>query len=203
MAFPGDDPRVGQHGEQGPSRPPQQPDRAAPPAAPEQGDRPGPSPYVHPPYVQAPFSQDPFEGGHHQDPRPPLPQDRDPWQHPYQQSPYQQGPHQQSPYQQGPYQQNLQHPQYSQHQQYPYSPQKSRVVAGVLGILLGGFGVHRFYLGHVGIGIIQVLMMTVGAVLTFGLSAIAVGIWGLIEGIMILVGTESFRRDARGVPLRD
>lgn len=36
--------------------------------------------------------------------------------------------------------------------------QKSRVAAGILGIFLGGFGIHRFYLGYVGIGIVQLIV---------------------------------------------
>lgn len=77
-----------------------------------------------------------------------------------------------------------------------YDPNaKSKIVAGILGILLGGFGVHRFYLGYTNIGIIQIIV----TVVTCGAGAI----WGLIEGIMILVGSEGFRTDANGVPLRD
>lgn len=121
-------------------------------------------------------------------------------QGPYPQGPYPQGQYQQAPYVQAPYGQGG----YNQGPfGQPYAPQKSRVVAGVLGILLGSLGIHRFYLGFTTIGIIQILMSTVGALFTFGLSAIAAGIWGLIEGIMILVGSEQFRRDAQGIPLKD
>lgn len=42
----------------------------------------------------------------------------------------------------------------------PYS-EKSKLVAGLLGILLGGFGVGRFYTGHIGLGVAQ-LMVTLG-----------------------------------------
>ena len=53
-------------------------------------------------------------------------------------------------------------------------------VAGILGILLGGFGAHRFYLGDTTGGIIRLL-----------LSCVCVGgIIGLIEGIMYLMKTE-------------
>lgn len=77
-----------------------------------------------------------------------------------------------------------------------YNPNaKSKVVAGILGILLGGWGVHRFYLGYTNIGIIQIIV----TICTCGIGAI----WGLIEGIMILTGSEGFRTDANGVPLRD
>ena len=72
---------------------------------------------------------------------------------------------------------------------------KSKLVAGILGILLGGFGVHRFYLGYTTIGIIQIIV----TIFTCGIGAI----WGLIEGIMILVGASGFTTDANGVPLSD
>ena len=37
--------------------------------------------------------------------------------------------------------------------------------------------------------------------LTCGITAIASGIWGLVEGIMILTG--SINKDAQGKPLRE
>jgi TM2 domain-containing membrane protein YozV len=75
----------------------------------------------------------------------------------------------------------------------PYA--KSRLAAGLLGIFLGGFGVHRFYLGYPGIGVAQILV----SVFTGGLGAW----WGIIEGIMILARAQSFLTDATGRPLRD
>ena len=69
---------------------------------------------------------------------------------------------------------------------------RSKVAAGVLGILLGWLGVHRFYLGSVGIGILQILVTLV----TGGVG----GIWGFIEGILCLTGQ---MRDVDGLPLRD
>ena len=71
---------------------------------------------------------------------------------------------------------------------------KSRVAAGVLGILLGGLGIHRFYLGYVGIGIVQIIV----TIVTFGFGSL----WGLIEGILILVKS-GITTDAQGRPLRD
>lgn len=68
---------------------------------------------------------------------------------------------------------------------------KSRTTAGILGILLGGIGVHRFYLGYAGIGLLQIFVTCI----TFGFGAL----WGFIEGIMILAG--SINKDARGIPL--
>ena len=80
------------------------------------------------------------------------------------------------------------------------SAPKSKLVAGLLGILVGAFGVHRFYLGYTTIAIIQLVLGLLGIV-TCGITTIASGIWGLIEGILILTG--SINRDAKGVPLAD
>jgi len=96
-------------------------------------------------------------------------------------------------YQAPPYQQQG-YPQQPGFQQSGYE-QKSKIVAGILGILLGSLGIHRFYLGYTKIGIIQIVVTFV----TIGFG----GIWGFIEGIMILVGADPFKRDANGVPLKD
>lgn len=57
---------------------------------------------------------------------------------------------------------------------------EKKVPAGILGILLGGLGVHRFYLGDTTGGIIRIL-----------LSCICVGgIIGLIEGIIYLTKSD-------------
>lgn len=61
-----------------------------------------------------------------------------------------------------------------------------RILAGIMGILFGAFGVHNFIYGYTTKGIIQILMSTILAILTCGLSAIAAYIWGLVEGILIL-----------------
>lgn len=71
---------------------------------------------------------------------------------------------------------------------------KSKIVAGVLGILLGSIGVHRFYLGFVGIGIVQIIV----TICTCGVGSI----WGFIEGILILVGNY-ITTDSQGRPLKD
>ena len=64
---------------------------------------------------------------------------------------------------------------------------KSRVIAGILGIFVGGLGIHNFYLGYSSKGFIQLLCTLLGP-LTLGISSLISGIWGLVEGIMILAG---------------
>ncbi len=53
---------------------------------------------------------------------------------------------------------------------------KSKVAAILLCLFLGGFGIHRFYVGKVGTGIL--MLVTLGGL----------GIWSLIDLIMIIVG---------------
>lgn len=83
----------------------------------------------------------------------------------------------------------------------PGVAQKSKLVAGLLGILLGSLGIHNFYLGNTTKGVIQLLM----TILSFGMLAFVSGLWGLIEGVLILISTPgtSWHRDARGVELSD
>ncbi len=77
---------------------------------------------------------------------------------------------------------------------------KSKLTAGLLGIFLGSLGIHRFYLGHVGIGVVQLLLTLVLSWVTCGITASAAWIWGLVEGIMILTG--GIDRDAQNRPLK-
>jgi TM2 domain-containing membrane protein YozV len=69
---------------------------------------------------------------------------------------------------------------------------KSKLVAGLLGIFLGGFGAGRFYTGHTGLAVGQLLV----SIFTCFIGSI----WGFIDGIMILVNGGT---DAQGRPLRD
>ncbi len=82
---------------------------------------------------------------------------------------------------------------------------KSKMAAGLLGIFLGQWGVHNFYLGYTGKAVAQLLLSIFGYILLFVVVGFfmvaAAGIWGLIEGIMILSG--SINTDANGNPLKD
>ncbi len=57
-----------------------------------------------------------------------------------------------------------------------------KLVAGLTGILLGGFGVHKFILGYTTEGIIQIVITLV----TCGIGSIV----GLIEGIIYLTKSD-------------
>ena len=72
---------------------------------------------------------------------------------------------------------------------------KSKMAAGLLGIFLGAFGVHNFYLGNTGKAVAQLLI----TILSCGALSFVSGVWGLIEGIMILTG--SIATDGKGNPL--
>lgn len=60
---------------------------------------------------------------------------------------------------------------------------KNKVVAGVLGILLGSLGVHRFYLGDMTGGLIRLAI----SVVTCGIGSII----GLVEGIIYLTKSDA------------
>lgn len=76
---------------------------------------------------------------------------------------------------------------------------KSRVATGLFGILLGGLGVHNFYLGFYGRGAAQLLL----TVFSLGLLSPLTGLWGFIEGILYLTATTDTRwsYDAYGMLL--
>lgn len=101
---------------------------------------------------------------------------------------------------------------------------KSKVAAGLLGIFLGCYGAHNFYLGYkrkaftqLGItaGSIIIYFISIfalaipgnmegwviGAMMLFILAILGMEIWGLVEGIMILCG--KIKKDGKGMLLKD
>lgn len=75
---------------------------------------------------------------------------------------------------------------------------KNKITAGLLAIFLGGFGVHKFYLGYNNSGLVYLLTNTIGWIVTaflLGLPNIALAIIALIEGITYLQKSdEEFNR---------
>lgn len=76
----------------------------------------------------------------------------------------------------------------------PYSD-KQKVAAGLLQIFLGCFGVGRFYTGHTGMALTQLLL----TVLTFGFATPVTALWGVIDGVLMLTDNVD---DRHGRPLR-
>jgi TM2 domain-containing membrane protein YozV len=68
----------------------------------------------------------------------------------------------------------------------PNASPKSRLAALLLCFFLGIFGVHRFYVGKIGTGILQIV--TLGGL----------GIWSLVDFILIIVGAF---KDKQGRPV--
>ena len=81
----------------------------------------------------------------------------------------------------------------------PPKQENKRVIAGILGILLGALGIHKFILGYQNEGLIMLLL----SVLTCGIGAGAMGLVGLIEGIIYLTKSdeefyETYQLNKRG-----
>ena len=100
------------------------------------------------------------------------------------------------PYAQDPYAQQQAYGQPAYAAPMGYAP-KSKIVAGLLGILLGSIGIHNFYLGKTTRAVVQIIV----TIVTFGLG----GIWGFIEGILILVSRPGtpWHQDGQGIELTD
>jgi len=61
--------------------------------------------------------------------------------------------------------------------------QRSAIAGGLLGIFLGVYGVHNFYLHYTGKAVVQLIL---GLTIIFAPTS---AIWGLVEGILILTGS--------------
>lgn len=112
---------------------------------------------------------------------------------------------------------------------YGIKGEKSKLVAGLLAIFLGVYGVHNFYLGKIKRAVTQLCLCVGGFILYFiglmvftvlsstssvsvglvflilgilgVLCPVAVAIWALVEGVMILMG--KINTDGAGKPLKD
>ena len=65
-------------------------------------------------------------------------------------------------------------------------PQSNKLVVGIVAILLGGLGIHKFLLGMPVPGVI----LLCATVLTCGFGGFITGIIGIIEGIIYLTKTD-------------
>ena len=75
------------------------------------------------------------------------------------------------------------------------SGDKNRIVAAILAFVLGGIGIHKFYLGKTTAGVLMLLGGTVGWI-TFGFVPALVYLIAFIEFIIYLLKTDGdFHRD--------
>ncbi|MAX26450.1 MAG: hypothetical protein CMJ19_18305 [Phycisphaeraceae bacterium] len=61
-----------------------------------------------------------------------------------------------------------------------------KLAAGIVGILLGTFGIHKFILGYTKEGVIMLLVSLFG----FGIGALIMWVIGIIEGIIYLTKSD-------------
>jgi TM2 domain-containing membrane protein YozV len=61
-----------------------------------------------------------------------------------------------------------------------------KIAAGILAILLGSFGIHKFILGYTTEGIIMLLV----TVLTCGVVGVVMSVIGIVEGIIYLTKSD-------------
>lgn len=66
-----------------------------------------------------------------------------------------------------------------------------KLAAGLLGIFLGAFGIHKFILGYTTSGVIMLAV----TVLTCGFAGFVMGIIGLVEGILYLAKSDQEFRE--------
>ena len=82
---------------------------------------------------------------------------------------------------------------------------KSKLVAALLALFLGTFGIHNFYLGYTTKAIIQLVLTIVGYMtmcLIIGFFIVlGVEIWAIVEAVLIFTGKNN--TDAQGNLLAD
>ena len=66
------------------------------------------------------------------------------------------------------------------------NPSEKKLVAGLLAILLGALGIHKFYLGYQKEGLIMLLV----TVLTCGIAGAVICVIGIVEGIIYLTKSD-------------
>ncbi|MDO7205374.1 TM2 domain-containing protein [Paraclostridium bifermentans] len=75
---------------------------------------------------------------------------------------------------------------------------KSKLMAVILCILFGTMGIHRFYVGDNTEGFI-LLALTLGGIVTCGITTIISGIWVIVDLIFIIIDKIT---DENGEPLQ-
>ncbi len=68
----------------------------------------------------------------------------------------------------------------------PQQQENKKILAGILAIVIGSLGIHKFILGYQKEGIIMLL----STLLTCGIGAAIMGVIGIIEGIIYLTKSD-------------
>tara|TARA_R110000868_G_scaffold411005_1_gene701327 strand:+ start:19892 stop:20260 length:369 start_codon:yes stop_codon:yes gene_type:complete len=79
---------------------------------------------------------------------------------------------------------------FAQNAKETFTGSNKKILAGVLAILLGVFGVHKFILGYTKEGIIILVITLILGIFTCGMAGWLMGVLGLIEGIIYLTKTD-------------
>ncbi len=70
-----------------------------------------------------------------------------------------------------------------------------KLAAGLLGIFLGSFGIHKFVLGYNNAGIIMLVVSLAGGVVTCGVATGVMSVIGMIEGSVDLTESTDVYRE--------
>lgn len=73
--------------------------------------------------------------------------------------------------------------------QYGRPISSKRVLAGLMAILFGGLGIHKFVLGYSGLGVLYIVLTLMGF-LTCGLTMMIIGVIAFVEGIVYLTKSD-------------
>lgn len=68
--------------------------------------------------------------------------------------------------------------------------EKSKIVAGILAILLGGLGAHKFYLGRIGAGVLMLILSIFGWLFIWLVIPSFIWIISIIEGVIYLTRSD-------------
>lgn len=69
------------------------------------------------------------------------------------------------------------------------NPGEKKIPAGIIAILLGALGIHKFFLGKTTAGLIMLGVTIVGSI-AFGLGPLVMGVIGLVEGVIYLTKSD-------------
>lgn len=70
-------------------------------------------------------------------------------------------------------------------------PKTDRTTAGLLALLLGGLGIHKFVMGYQQEGIIMLAVSLGGGFLTCGLASVVIHVIAIIEGVIYFTKTDA------------